>query len=88
MARLANACRQCREWGFVVDDEEFHDRVCCIASPIRDASGAVVASVGISAPADRLPKRRWKGVGRGVMAAAAEVSEKLGYREQATAGVS
>jgi len=81
VAELAKECRQCRERGFAVDDEEFHDRVCCIASPIRDASGAVVASIGISAPADRLPKRRWKGIGREVVAAAAEVSEKLGYRE-------
>jgi IclR family acetate operon transcriptional repressor len=85
---LAKECRQCRQRGFAVDNEEFHDRVCCIASPIRDASGAVVASIGISAPADRLPKRRWKGVGREVMGAAAEVSEKLGYSEEATAGVS
>ncbi len=79
VAELAKECRQCRERGFAVDDEEFHERVRCIASPIRDASGAVVASIGISAPADRLAKRRWKGVGREVIAAAAEVSQKLGY---------
>lgn len=54
----------------------------------RDASGAVVASIGISAPADRLPKRRWKAVGHEVMAAAAEVSEKLGYNEQTMTSVS
>lgn len=88
VAQLAKECRQCRERGFAVDDEEFHDRVCCIASPIRDASGGVVASIGISAPADRLPKRRWKRVGREVMAAAAEVNEKLGYGDQAITGVS
>jgi DNA-binding IclR family transcriptional regulator len=86
VAELAKECRQCRERRFAVDDEEFHERVCCIASPIRDASGAVVASIGISAPADRLPKRRWKGVGRAVIAAATEVSEKLGYTEAATSG--
>ena len=78
---LARECRRCRERGYAVDDEEFHEQVCCIAAPIRDVSGTVVASIGISAPASRLPKRLWKGVGREVMETAAEVSERLGYCE-------
>jgi len=86
VAELARECRRCRERGFAVDDEEYHQHVCCIASPIRDASGAVVASIGISAPADRLPKRRWKGVGRDVIATAGQVSEKLGYSESTASG--
>ncbi|NQT11846.1 MAG: IclR family transcriptional regulator [Planctomycetes bacterium] len=81
VTELAKECRRCKQRGFAIDDEEFHDRVCCIASPIRDASGAVVASIGVSAPADRLPKHRWKSVGSVVMGAAAEVSGKLGYCE-------
>ena len=82
VAKLAEECRRCRQRGYAIDDEEFHEGVRCIASWIRDASGAVVASIGISAPADRLPKRRWKDIGREVMQAAAEVSQRLGYAER------
>ncbi len=85
-AELSEDCRRNRERGYAVDDEEFHERVRCIASPIRDASGAVVASIGISAPADRLPNCRCDDVGREVMKVAAEVSEKLGYVEAALRG--
>lgn len=86
VSELAKDCWRNRERGFAVDDEEFHEQVRCIASPIRDVSGAVVASIGISAPADRLPKRRWTDVGRKVIELAAEVSERLGYVEGAAKG--
>ncbi len=82
VADLAEDCRRNRQRGYAMDDEEFHEGVRCIASWIRDASGAVVASIGISAPADRLPKHRWEEIGREVMEVAAKVSERLGYVEQ------
>ena len=81
---LAEECRRCRDRGFAVDDEEFHEQVCCIASPIRDVSGGVVASIGISAPASRLPRHRWEDVGREVVATAAVVSERLGHCKDGT----
>ncbi len=42
--------------------------VCCIAAPIRDV--AVIASIGISAPAARFPKEREKEFAQRVVAAA------------------
>ena len=83
VTELAEECRRSRQCGYAVDDEEFHEGVRCIASEIRDASGAVVASIGISAPANRLPKHRWKDVGHDVMEMAAQVSQRLGYLEPA-----
>jgi IclR family acetate operon transcriptional repressor len=76
---LSEACRQTRAGGFAVDDEEGYEGVRCLGAPIRDASGEVVAAVGISAPGERLPRGLIKKTGARVVAAAAEISRELGY---------
>jgi IclR family acetate operon transcriptional repressor len=48
---LAAECRNFREKGFATDESEYLDGVRCLAAPIRDRDGAVIASIGISAPA-------------------------------------
>ena len=42
--------------GYATDDEEFHEGIRCVAAPIRDKDGVVIASIGISAPSARLPE--------------------------------
>ena len=42
-----------RRIGYSVNRGEWRESVCGIAAPIRDASGEVVAAVGISGPAER-----------------------------------
>jgi IclR family acetate operon transcriptional repressor len=66
MTRLARACAQARTDGFALDDGEYLEEVRCLAAPIRDAQGEIIASVGISAPVTRL-------TGRGITRAAADV---------------
>ena len=78
---LAEACKRTRASGFAVDDEEEHDGVRCVAAPIRDASGEVVAAVGISAPLARLPHEAVKKMGARVAAAARAISRELGRAE-------
>ena len=78
-AKLADACKEARACGYAVDDEEEHEGVRCIGAPIRDASGEVVAAVGISAPIARLPRAAVKKTGMRVAAAAAAVSRELGH---------
>ena len=41
-----------RQRGCAIEDEESELGMVCIAAPIRDDSGAVVAAVGIAGPAD------------------------------------
>jgi IclR family transcriptional regulator, KDG regulon repressor len=48
-AELDRTCRQ----GYSLDLEESAEGACCIGAPVRDASGAVVAAVSISMPANR-----------------------------------
>jgi IclR family acetate operon transcriptional repressor len=57
VARLARVCAQVRADGFAVDDGEYIEEVRCVAAPIRDPQGEIVASVGISSPVTRLQTR-------------------------------
>ncbi len=82
VAALAEACKRAQACGYAVDDEEEHEGVRCVGAPIRDASGAVVASVGISAPAVRLPHEAIKKSGARVAAAAAAIGRELGHTNQ------
>jgi IclR family acetate operon transcriptional repressor len=54
VTRLAQVCAKARLEGFAVDDGEYIEEVRCVAAPIRDPQGEIVASVGISSPVTRL----------------------------------
>ena len=66
VTRLAQVCMQVRVEGYALDEGEYLEEVRCVAAPIRDPQGEIVASVGISSPLTRLHTR-------GVARAAAEV---------------
>jgi DNA-binding IclR family transcriptional regulator len=78
---LARECETIRTRGFATDESEYLEGVRCIAAPIRDRDGAVIASIGISAPAARFPKEREKEYAGRVLAVAAEVGAMLGSKE-------
>jgi DNA-binding IclR family transcriptional regulator len=50
-----------------------------LPAPVRDLQGRVVAALSVSAPASRLPHRRIPQVAATVVAAAREVSRRLGF---------
>ncbi|MFX7820791.1 IclR family transcriptional regulator C-terminal domain-containing protein, partial [Acinetobacter baumannii] len=68
-----------RVQGFAVNKGEWRDSVCGLAAPIRDASGSVIAAVGISGPAERLKPKRLKELVAPVVEAAAVISASLGH---------
>ena len=72
---LAKECEAIRTQGFATDEAEYMEGVCCIAAPIRDV--AVIASIGISAPAARFPKEREKEYAQRVVAAATEIGQTV-----------
>jgi IclR family transcriptional regulator, KDG regulon repressor len=72
-----------RQRGCAIEDEESEPGMVCVAAPIRDDSGAVVAAVGIAGPATRLTKKSITAVMPDVIAAAEQVSARLGYRGSA-----
>jgi IclR family KDG regulon transcriptional repressor len=69
-----------RARGYAIDDEESELGLRCIAAPIRAHGGAVIASLGIAGPAHRLSKKAMLAYAPDVMAAAAAVSQRLGYQ--------
>jgi IclR family acetate operon transcriptional repressor len=75
--QLAKACAKIRLEGFALDDAEYRRDVRCLAAPIRDNDGTVIASMGVSAPTARFPKESIPTIGRKVCEAANQVSAIL-----------
>lgn len=79
---LAKECEAIRARGFATDESEYLEGVRCLAAPIRDRGGVVIASIGISAPAARFPKERERELAGRVSAAAAHIGEISGSLEE------
>jgi DNA-binding IclR family transcriptional regulator len=75
--RLAKVCIRIAIDGVAIDDGEFMDDLRCVAAPIRDQDGLILASVGISAPITRFPKERFAEASRDVLAVAKQISDSL-----------
>lgn len=69
-----------RRHGYAFDREEFQPGVTCVGTAIRDHSGAVVASLGVSIPTMRAVEGTLDEIKEKVKAAAAEASRELGSR--------
>ncbi len=70
-----------RHRGYALDDEEREPGVRCIAAPVRDHDGEVVAAISVAGPSDRMPQELADSdMARQVISAAANISRRLGYR--------
>lgn len=67
-----------RDAGHAYDDCEFDGEVRCMAMPVRDFTGRVIAALGISGPVWRLSRRSLQGLHGKVERAARELSAELG----------
>jgi IclR family transcriptional regulator, acetate operon repressor len=77
LTRLARVCGRVRTDGFALDDAEYMAEVRCVAAPIRDPQGEIVASVGISSPVTRLHTKRIARVAAEVVATACAINASL-----------
>jgi IclR family acetate operon transcriptional repressor len=77
LERLARVCAEIKRRGYATDDAEYQEGIRCVAAPIRDTDGAVIASIGISAPATRFPRERYAECAARVMEAANAISETI-----------
>jgi DNA-binding IclR family transcriptional regulator len=71
-----------RERGYAVDNVENEDGVRCVAAPIRNHAGEVVAALSVSAPAYRFALEDLPALAPKVLGAALEISSRIGYRER------
>lgn len=76
---LEQELHRTRMRGFAATVEEFEDGLNSVAAPIREPGGEVVACVSLSGPSYRLTLERLEEVGPVVVAAADDVSRRLGF---------
>ncbi|MDE3181181.1 MAG: IclR family transcriptional regulator [Acidobacteriota bacterium] len=68
-----------REQGYGVDNEEDSRGIRCLAAPILDTGGSVLAGLSISAPAVRLQPDRDSEIAGALKEACAQISKLRGY---------
>ncbi len=79
--RLRENIERIRADGVAFDDEEFHRDVRCVALPVRDFTGQVIAAVGVSGPIWRMSLPSLQDVTEKVRKTAIRLSRELGYKE-------
>jgi IclR family acetate operon transcriptional repressor len=77
---LDQALGQVRLQGFALDDEEQEEGVRCVAAPVKDHTGRVVAALSLSGPTSRMARERISELGAMVVDACDELSRELGYQ--------
>lgn len=69
-----------RKLSFATDDLENEEGIRCVAAPVFDHRKEVIASISLSGPEHRIPLERLEDLATEVKAAAACLSEKVGFR--------
>jgi DNA-binding IclR family transcriptional regulator len=67
--------------GYAIDNGESGEPVRCVAAPVRDYTGSVVAAVSISGPQTHITPDRVEKLGQAVCRAVSLISRQLGYFE-------
>lgn len=72
---------EARTQGYAYDDQETDTGLRCLASPIRDHTGRVVAAIGISGPSFRLKDGVLDAFAKAVSDTADRISREIGYSD-------
>src|SRR5229473_3156551 len=81
--RLLKELRVIRERGYGLDEEERERGVCCIAAPICNHTGDIVAAISVAGPIDRMPaKLAASEMAGAVVAVARAISIDLGAADK------
>ena len=79
LQELQTELHRVRKNGYACDLEEHEPHIRCIAAPIWDHSGAVQASLSITAPVVRMPVSRLRQLAPMIQEAGLRISRELGY---------
>ena len=66
--------------GFAVDQEEIEEGLSCIAAPIKNHRGKVIAGISVSGPTSRMHAEMLGELKNDVMGKALQISRRLGYK--------
>lgn len=78
--RFVEKMRQYAARGCALDIEENEPSICCVAAPIRDASGAIVAAVSVASTVHYMSAQRMETLAPVVQQHSRAISEELGWR--------
>lgn len=73
-----------RERGYAVSQGERVEGVSCVAAPIFDAAGKVIAAINVSGPSMRFSKEKIEHYARLVMQASTSLSQRMGQPPEAS----
>jgi DNA-binding IclR family transcriptional regulator len=76
---LRTEIAQVRIQGWARDDEEYISGAGCVAAPVHDHEGQVIAALTVSGPAERI-REKFDHLVAQVKARAVAISEEMGYR--------
>lgn len=76
---LMEDLKKTRERGYAVDNREANINVYCMAAPIRDHSGHVIAAISVATLYDDEIEKHTDEYGRIIASYAREISHKIGY---------
>ncbi len=81
---LLKELEKVRKQGFALDNEESFPGIRCVAAPIFDRRGKVVASLSVTAPKQRMRQERMKEVKKLVIETSRSISRRIGMSESET----
>lgn len=79
---FATRIRQVKRRGYAFEDEECDEGTRCVAAPIYNAEGRIVAAVGVAGPRARIRKSQVTKLSPTVAEAASQISQRLGYLQR------
>ena len=80
LANLRKELERIREQGYALDQEEAVEGLRCVAGPVFDHTGRVIAAFSVAGPATRVTPPRLPEIARLVRATSQQISFRLGYR--------
>jgi len=81
LARMRNYAQA----GYAFDLEENEDQVRCVAAPIRDVEGRIIAAISVSSAAQYMSDQRMQTLTKDVVETARRISEDLGWTGKSAA---
>jgi DNA-binding IclR family transcriptional regulator len=78
-AELKEELEKIRRLGYAIDNEEIERDLVCIAAPIRDYNGKVIAAASVSGPKMRMNDEKLKAIVGDLIDMAERISAELGF---------
>jgi len=79
LAALEAELARVRQDGYAFDEIEHEENVRCVAAPIRDYRGMVIAGVSVTGRADEFTRERAEAAAEEVVSIAREISRRMGH---------